>query len=345
MFLDPLLDYFRGKAVTIPPMDGALRPNTLLEESGIIKPVNAPDSVATDGVSIFYASGKAVYRLGEDRPVTQYADVVSALAVSPEGTLAVGLESGHIYVGASEIQGFNCPTAIAFDGASLLVCNGSDAFAPRDWVKDLMHRNARGSLWRVDPATKQKTCLIKGIAYPCGVAVDVKGGRIVFSESWAHRLASVPSNGGRAETLLPRLPAYPCRIAPADGGYLLCLFAPLNRLVEFVLDEDDYRADMMREIESRFWIAPTLSASSSFLEPLQNGGVKSMGVHKPWSPTRSYGLLVKLDQDFRPVVSFHSRANGKRHGVTSAVAMDGKYIIAAKGGNVILSLDPASGGA
>lgn len=344
MFLDPLLDYFRGKAVTIPPMDGALKPNTLLEEATVIASVNAPDSVATDGTSVFYCSGKSVYLMGEDRPVAEYDDTITALAVSPQGTLAVGLNSGRIHIGGTEIEGLNCPTALAFDGASLLACNGSDAFTPGDWVKDLMHGNASGSLWRIDLSTKQMTCLAKGLSYPFGVAVDATAGRIVFSESWAHRLASVPLNGGKVEPVLTRLPAYPCRIAPATGGYLLALFAPLNRLVEFVLQEDDYREDMMREIESRFWIAPTLSASSSFLEPLQNGGVKSMGVHKPWSPTRSYGLVVKLDAEFRPVSSFHSRANGKLHGVTSAIEASGRYIVAAKGGNAILSLDPAVGG-
>ena len=28
MIFDPILDIFRGKAVTVPPMDGALKPNT-----------------------------------------------------------------------------------------------------------------------------------------------------------------------------------------------------------------------------------------------------------------------------------------------------------------------------
>ena len=42
-----------------------------------------------------------------------------------------------------------------------------------------------------------------------------------------------------------------------------------------------------------------------------------MGIHKPWSPSRSYGLVVKLDAQLRPVASFHSRANGRRHGVTA----------------------------
>ena len=44
-----------------------------------------------------------------------------------------------------------------------------------------------------------------------------------------------------------------------------------------------------------------------------------MGIHKPWAPSRSYGLVVRLDAAMRPVASFHSRANGHRHGVTSAI--------------------------
>ncbi len=33
VILDPILDLFRGEAVTIPPMDGAFRPNTRLDEA------------------------------------------------------------------------------------------------------------------------------------------------------------------------------------------------------------------------------------------------------------------------------------------------------------------------
>jgi len=102
--------------------------------------------------------------------------------------------------------------------------------------------------------------------------------------------------------------------------------------------ENDYRAAMMQEIERPHWIAPALASGTSFLEPLQCGGVKTMGIHKPWSPTRSYGLLVRLDGNLRPVASFHSRANGRRHGVTSALERDGHVLVTAKGGNAILGL-------
>jgi hypothetical protein len=52
--LDPLLDLFRGRAVTIPPLDGALKPNTLLEDAEVIAEADAPDNLAVlDGRLIF----------------------------------------------------------------------------------------------------------------------------------------------------------------------------------------------------------------------------------------------------------------------------------------------------
>ena len=45
-----------------------------------------------------------------------------------------------------------------------------------------------------------------------------------------------------------------------------------------------------------------------------------------------------LDRNLRPVASFHSRANGRRHGITSAVEHDGRVLVTSKGGNAILQL-------
>ena len=134
-------------------------------------------------------------------------------------------------------------------------------------------------------------------------------------------------------------------MSPAgDGGAWLCLFAPRNRLIEFVLQESEYRRRMLEEIEPQFWIAPALSTHQSFLEPLQCGGVKTMGIGKPWAPSRSYGLLVRLGPDLQPVASFHSRANGRRHGLTSAIEAEGRLLAASKGGDAILALDAVAGG-
>jgi len=33
MIFDPILDLFRGRAITIPPLDGALRANTVLDDA------------------------------------------------------------------------------------------------------------------------------------------------------------------------------------------------------------------------------------------------------------------------------------------------------------------------
>ena len=345
MILDPILDLFRGRAVTIPPMDGALKPNTALDEAEVVAAAIAPDNIAVHEGHLIYSSGHEIRQPATHNVVRTCAANVTALAVSDDGQLAIGLENGTVLLGDRALDGFNCPTALVFHGKALFVCNGSASFPPGHWVSDLMHRNATGSVWRVDLKTGASTRLADGLAYPNGLAIDAAQDRLVVSESWRHRLVAIPLTGGPAKPVLPRLPAYPSRLVLARSGYLLCLFAPLNRLVEFVLQEPAYHADMMREIESRFWIAPTLAPASSFLEPLQNGGVRSMGVHKPWSPTRSYGLIARLDSDFRPVASYHSRANGRFHGITSAIEHDGAVVATSRGGNHIIRVAVESGGA
>ena len=94
----------------------------------------------------------------------------------------------------------------------------------------------------------------------------------------------------------------------------------------------------MREVESQFWVAPSLHAARDYREPLQAGAIKQLGELKPWAPSRSYGLVVHLDEDFQPVRSFHSRADGKRHGITSCVEAEGKVLVTSKGGDVVLAL-------
>lgn len=343
--LDPILDLFRGKAVTIPPMDGALRPNTALDDGEVVAAALAPDNLGLLHGLPIYSSHREIRRLGHDHAILETCPAdVSALAVAEDGTLAVALDDGNLRIGERRVEGFNAVTALAFHGGKLYVTNGSDHFRSSQWVSDLMHRNASGALWEVEVKTGQRRRLASGLAYANGVAVDAANNRVLVSESWRHRICAVPLAGGGATEVLGRLPAYPGRIVAGPGGYVLALFAPLNRLVEFVLQEPQYRADMMRDIDSRYWIAPTLSPPDSFLEPLQNGGVRSMGVHKPWSPTRSYGLVATLDSSVQPMASFHSRANGRFHGVTSAIAHDGAILAASKGGNHVIRLSPNEGG-
>ncbi len=273
---------------------------------------------------------------------------ISAMAAADDGALAVGLDDGAIVlhragqepkqVKAGSATG--CPTALAFaDASTLIVCKGAAGLRPSEWARDLIQKGSSGSVWRVDIRSGEEILLGRDLAFPFGVLVEAGRG-VVVAESWRHRLVRLPlDRDSRPEPLLTNLPGYPSRLAAAsDGGAWLSLFAPRNRLIEFVLQEEDYREAMMREVDPEFWIAPSLHPRQSFLEPLQCGAVRTMGIHKPWAPSRSYGLLVKLDADFRPTASFHSRSDGRRHGVTSAIEAGGRVLVAAKGGNAILEL-------
>jgi hypothetical protein len=103
-----------------------------------------------------------------------------------------------------------------------------------------------------------------------------------------------------------------------------------------VLREDRFRRRMIQEVDPAYWIAPALSSGHSFKEPLQAGGVIRLGIHKPWAPTRSYGLILRLDENLEPLWSCHSRADGKRHGMTSLAEVDGALLATSKGkGEVI----------
>jgi hypothetical protein len=289
---------------------------------------------------------------GAPYEVAKFGHAITALAAAPGQPLAIGLDDGTLRLMSDNGDvrdldapgGLKCPTALAFDGkGSLFVCQGSSRHKPSDWAIDIMEKNAAGSVWRVDLASGKATALVQNLAFPYGVLVEADGG-VVVSEAWRHRLLRLPANGGASVEVLGKLAGYPARLSrAADGGAWLALFAPRNRLIEFTLLENAYRADMMRDVPREYWIAPSLAPQSSFLEPLQAGGVKTMGIHKPWSPSRSYGLVVKLDAKLQPQASYHSRANGRRHGVTAVTEFGGRVLAASKGGDAILNIGAREG--
>ncbi len=129
------------------------------------------------------------------------------------------------------------------------------------------------------------------------------------------------------------------------------MFAPRSQLVEFVLREPAYRKRMMAEVPKPYWVAPKLKSGRSYYEPLQGGGVKHLGLLKPWAPTMSFGMCVGLDAAFRPRLSLQSRADGRTHGVTAAASsMAGMVFVAARGDGVVVRFPPpaqpiAAGGA
>jgi len=337
MIFDPLLDIFRGKAVTIPPLDGAFRPNTSLDDAPVFAQMPAPDNLVFWQGKVVASSGPALMEPGGE-VLHRYDADVTALAVSHAGDLAVALEDGRLLIAGAPVSlpaEVRCITALAYgpDGR-LWLANGSATLPPGQWARDLMMKNSSGSVWMWSGGWRK---VAGGLAWPYGLLPEAEG--VVATEAWRHRLIRLEA--GKPRPVLESLPGYPARLAAATrGGAWLALFAPRNRLIEFVLQETRYRLAMMAEVPPAFWISPALASGRSFLEPLQCGGIRMLGVHKAWSPSRSYGLVVRLDAQMTPLFSLHSRANGSRHGVTSVLDHQGQLYVASKGGDCILAPAP-----
>lgn len=188
-----IVDRLRGSgeaAVTVPSMDGALRPNVRIENAVQMHTAEAPDNLVEHGGEILFSSGANILVLGlqsgKSSVSEQLSSEVTCLASHPCGSLAIGIAEGGVFVrgGAhdgtliADFAGQRMPaaTAASFETPdSLLVCFGSHQFSPEEWERDLMTKNASGSVWRVDLGTLRSECLANGLAYPYGVAVGQKG--------------------------------------------------------------------------------------------------------------------------------------------------------------------------
>jgi hypothetical protein len=217
---------------------------------------------------------------------------------------------------------------------------GSTGRAPGQWRHDVMEKCSNGRLDCCDAALDNARVLLSDLPYPYGLAVSADGKQLWLNEAWAHRVSRfelTDSGIGPREAVLDNLPGYPARLhLDAHGGFFLGLFARRTHLIEFVLKEDDFRKDMIETMAPDYWIAPAFIGGSDCLEPMQIGGVKALGIQKPWAPPRSYGLLVHLDADGNATDSLHSRAGGRFHGVTGACDTQYGVVIAARGAGRLL---------
>jgi hypothetical protein len=345
----------RGEAaITVPVFDGALKSNRYIEDARILATLDDPEDLATDGNAVFIADGSRVLQIMPDEQLEEILHckgAVTALACLPEGGLAVAIDGAEVRIEGGPHHGrswtaaggraFSAVNAISVaTGGRLLVTDGSSNLPYAEWKRDLMSLGRSGRIFELQLADGGARVLASGMAYAFGVA-EVNGG-IWASESWKHHVVN-PGSGPTLKAVTDGLPGYPSRLVPAtSGGAWLTCFALRTQLVEFVLREHTYRKRMMAEMEPAHWIAPALNSGNTFLEPMQGAQLKMMGVVKPWAPPRSYGLVVRLDDQGLVRYSVHSRFDGKNHGVLAAAECGGQLYMIAKGCRRLLALDIAA---
>ncbi|MER8830920.1 hypothetical protein NKH73_22555 [Mesorhizobium sp. M0938] len=345
--------------ISVPAMDGVFKPDNRLEEAERLVSLSAIDNLVSSPGGLLCSSGSTLFRVDLDEAsaspvaIAEFAAPISFVASAPDGRLAVGIEGEGLRIGQPgawkhiHLPGdmASCLTAgvFAVDG-TLFGCVGSRKHPARDWKRDLMEGGRSGMVLAIDPAEGSHRELAAGLAFPNG-AVMLGNGRLAVSESWRHRIVAIDPKSPRPVAILEDLPAYPSRLSPASqGGFWMALFAPRRQLFELVLREDDYRREMMATIDPGEWIGPELAGSARPDQPLSQGSVRQMGVLKPWAPSRSYGLIARCDDSGQPRESWHSRADGSMHGVTSICEHDGSVYAASRGSGTLLRLAGATSG-
>lgn len=344
-------DGFRGfgdYAFSVPPLDGAFLPNSVLDSAPVICRCPQADNLVVLAGVVHFSSGAALMRLAADgagETLDNGAGEITALAATAEGALYVAREGGAtIRIGA---DGSRTPIAAPRPGSdvtamcaradgTLAVAIGAEGKRRRDWQLDLMTRGRTGSVWTVaaDGAARQ---LEGGLAYPLGSA-EAADGALIVSVAWDHALIRL-DRAGKVAGELANLPGYPGRVIPAqNGGFLLSFLSIRNQLVEFVLREPAYVRRMMAEIDREFWICPMLKPPSSPEAVMQAGAERHHGEMKPWAPSLSYGLIAGIGAGLLPEFAWHSRANGDRHGLTSLALAGGRLLASSRGAGGIIDV-------
>ncbi|MBL6749797.1 MAG: hypothetical protein ISP90_04710 [Nevskia sp.] len=347
----------------LPVMDGPWTPNRRLDEAQPVgEDIPGCDDIAAGGDGgIFVSAGRQVLALSgaglaQRRVHATFEQEVGALAAAADGTLYAGLDGAGVVrldpqgratarLQAADGRPLRCPTALALlpDGR-LAIAEGSADNTAQRWCHDLMEKRASGRLLVADADLSGAVTILDGLAWPAGLLVQDR--QLWFSESWRHRVQALPlplNAGAQPQPLARNLPGYPARLSPdGAGGAWLALFAARTHLVELVLRERKFRQEMLAGVDPHFWIAPSLHATGHYLEPLQGGALKKLGMMKPWAPPRSYGLVAHLAADGACSASLHSRAGGLHHGITAARVHGGRLLAASKGGSRLLDLGAAA---
>src|SRR6478609_5736278 len=91
----------RGSAaITVPVLDGALKPNRALDEAAVIAELPGLDDLAANASRLYASAGTALWRLEDDAPseLRRFDAAITAIALSPQGKLAVALAGQRVLV-------------------------------------------------------------------------------------------------------------------------------------------------------------------------------------------------------------------------------------------------------
>ncbi|MCA1847311.1 MAG: hypothetical protein LC792_29830, partial [Actinobacteria bacterium] len=296
----------------------------------------------------WFSAGTGVFawEKGDVRPVADVGGPAGALATSGPGGVVVAVE-GRGLVGVDESGAArdvcadeavrHCVTDVAArpDGG-LVVSVGSTEVGGDGWARELTKGRATGLLVVVEGG--RASVAADGLAWPAGVAVEDDGSLLV-SVGQAHRIERRAAGAlNRGSPVLDKLAFYPGRIRRGAAGWWVAVPYLRNRATELVLSEPAMAEDMINSVDEEQWLVPSLRRENIYLDPLQMGQLRVLGVLKPWAPPRSYGLVFLFDSDGRVVESHHSRADGKRHGMTGLGEAGGRVVVAGKGCRSLLEL-------
>jgi hypothetical protein len=341
-----------SEAVALPMMDGALKPNRRLDEASPIGEdlPGCDDLIALDDGSLLVSAGNRILRLygpGLEERMTwcECPGTVGALVAASDAVYAAIAGSGVMQIVDGRLgskldtvdgQPLRCVTALAaLSDGRIAIAEGSSINGPDEWARDLLERRTHGRIVIAHADLSSATTFASGLAWPDGLLV--RGSSLWVSEAWRHRVRALPLAGGAGTDVLHNLPGYPARLsADPNGGAWLSLLAVRTQLLEFVLRERSYCEQMLATVDPRYWIAPSLRGTGHYLEPLQGGAIKKLGIVKPWAPPRSYGLVLRLAESGEVLESLHSRAGGVHHGITAARRHGNRLIAVSKGGGRLL---------
>jgi hypothetical protein len=309
--------------------------------------VHAPDAlcVGADG-RLFVSSGANVLMLSAWGASLQlyasFSAPVTALAASPSGRIAVAWRGGLAVCdrAGQRLDGWQAPHCPV--SAALFLSEDELALADPGYRDDepmlplaTWDETARGAVVCVRASGEPRT-LASGLACPMGLALDPQRG-LVAAEFERARLVDSTGLVRRAG-----YPGYLGRVSRTERGYLLACLSRRDPLIEFLKTERAFVADMKASVPPSHWIAPRLDPGFRHDFPIELGATRLFGEIKPWAPSFSYGLLLELDGDFTPLGSWQSRAHGRRHAISDAVAWNGDIFAVSRASGELLNLGRAS---